>query len=94
MTQPASCLVRAAARSSSGDEMSCISNWKKSKKPLEVISVESTDLNAKNSAGLTPLALSMSEELNDVAELLLKSGASVNVTDANGNTLLHLALTG
>ena len=54
----------------------------------------STDLDVKNSAGLTPLSLSMSEELDEVAELLLKSGASVNVTDANGNTLLHLALTG
>ena len=61
---------------------------------VNVLLVESTDLNAKNSAGLTPLALSMSEEMNEVAELLLKSGASVNVTDANGNTLLHLALTG
>ena len=54
----------------------------------------SADLDVKNSAGLTPLSLSMSEELDEVAEILLKSGASVNVTDANGNTLLHLALTG
>ena len=58
-----------------------------------VILVDSADLDAKNSAGLTPLALSMSEELEGVSELLLKSGASVNVTDADGNTLLHLALT-
>ena len=43
----------------------------------------SADLDVKNSAGLTPLSLSMSEELDEVAELLLKSGASVNVTDAN-----------
>ena len=61
---------------------------------VNVLLVESADLNSKNSAGLTPLALSMSEELNEVAELLIKSGASVNVTDVNGNTLLHLALTG
>ena len=51
----------------------------------------SADLDVKNSAGLTPLSLSMSEELDEVAELLLKSGASVNVTDDNRNTLLHLA---
>ena len=43
-------------------------------------------------AGLTPLALAMSSQLHLVAELLLKSGANVNVTDADGNTLLHLAL--
>ena len=47
----------------------------------------SADLDVKNSAGLTPLSLSMSEELDEVAHLLLNSGASVNVTDANGNTV-------
>ena len=61
---------------------------------VNVVLVDSADLDVKNSAGLTPLALSMSEDLEGVSELLLKSGASVNVTDSDGNTLLHLALTG
>ena len=42
--------------------------------------------------GKTPLALAMSEELHDIANLLLQSGANVNVTDNEGNTLLHSAL--
>ena len=42
--------------------------------------------------GLTPLALSLSHDLPEIADSLLKSGANVNITDSNGNTLLHLAL--
>jgi ankyrin repeat protein len=50
------------------------------------------NFNIKNSSGLTPLALALSEDLHEIATDLLKGGASVNVTDANGFTLLHSAL--
>ena len=46
----------------------------------------------KNSSGLSPLALALSEELQDTATELLKGGADVNVTDNEGLTLLHLSL--
>lgn len=50
------------------------------------------NFNLKNSSGQTPLGLALSQELPDIATQLLKAGASVNVTDVNGLTLLHSAI--
>lgn len=50
------------------------------------------DFNIKNSAGLTPLAAALSDNLPEIATTLLKGGANVNVSDCNGNTLLHSSL--
>ena len=50
------------------------------------------DFNLKNSSGLSPLALSLAEELQDTASVLLKGGADVNVTNNEGFTLLHSSL--
>ena len=50
------------------------------------------DFDVKDSKGMTPLALSMSEQLYEVATELLQAGSNINVADSDGNTLLHLAL--
>ena len=50
------------------------------------------DFNLKNSAGLSPLALALSEDLHETAGVLLKGGADVNVTNNEGFTLLHSSL--
>ena len=50
---------------------------------------------AKNNFGKTPLLLAVQARQGvDVAELLVKHGASVNWTDENGVTLLHFAAAG
>jgi ankyrin repeat protein len=46
----------------------------------------------KNSAGHTPLALALLMDASDVASDLLRHGASVDILDHNGLTLLHSAI--
>lgn len=52
------------------------------------------DLNIKNSQHQTPLALAIGLKLMEVAELLINSGANVDVRDEEGYTLLHRAIMG
>uniref|UniRef100_A0A7S1XQ26 WW domain-containing protein n=1 Tax=Phaeomonas parva TaxID=124430 RepID=A0A7S1XQ26_9STRA len=49
------------------------------------------NLNASNSDGNTPLHLVVSKAFKQGTELLLSSGAKVDVTNAEGKTCLHLA---
>ena len=52
----------------------------------------SADLNLKDSLDRTPLSLALSKGMHDVAVALLRGGASVNVINSTGLTLLHLAI--
>jgi ankyrin repeat protein len=49
-------------------------------------------LNIRCSAGMTPLLLAVSRNLEKSALLMLKKGAQLEDRDANGNSLLHLAV--
>lgn len=51
-------------------------------------------LNAKNSAGLTPLLLAFSLRRIMAAKLLIKAGADSTARDTSGRNLLHLILVG
>lgn len=53
-----------------------------------------TSLNAKNSAGLTPLLLAFSLRRLMAAKLLIKTGADPTARDSRGRNLLHLILSG
>ena len=50
------------------------------------------DLNLKDSKDRTPLSLALAKGLHEVAVRLLKGGASVNVSNSAGLTLLHVAI--
>ena len=50
------------------------------------------DLNLKNSADETPLALALSKGYNHLASQMIQSGADVNVTDGSGMSLLLKAI--
>ena len=49
------------------------------------------DINHRTKEGVTALLLAISLEKIDVAENLIKNGANVNISDAQGITPLHLA---
>lgn len=50
------------------------------------------NLNLKNSKQQTPLSLALKLGLHSVAQLLIDEGASVNITNSDGLTLLHEAI--
>ena len=50
------------------------------------------DLNLKNSADETPLALALSKGYNHLGSQMIQSGADVNVTDGSGMSLLMKAI--
>ena len=58
---------------------------------LERLLAEGVDLEARDSAGLTPLVLAAQDGSADVVALLLAHGADVSATVADGWTPLHAA---
>ncbi|KAF0300090.1 Rabankyrin-5 [Amphibalanus amphitrite] len=50
------------------------------------------DLNLKDSNDRTPLALALDMNMNEVALELIRGGASVDIPDLEGDTLLHRAI--
>jgi ankyrin repeat protein len=58
---------------------------------LEVISNYKVNINHQAKDGATPLLLAISIEKYDLAILLIKAGADVNLSDNEGLTPLHLA---
>ena len=50
------------------------------------------NLNAKNSRDQTPLSLAIHSGQHSIAQMLINAGASVNIIDANGLSLLHSAI--
>lgn len=55
-------------------------------------SVVVPNFNVKNSKGQTPLSLALELNLFKVAQKLLGGGANIDVTDDEGQTLLHQAI--
>lgn len=49
------------------------------------------DVNAQNKRGETPLLVAVREGYDDIANALIAAGANVNIRNAEGQTLLHLA---
>ena len=50
---------------------------------------EGKEINITNSLGQTPLSIAIENNLLEVANLLIRNGADVNVWDNEGNTLMH-----
>ena len=50
------------------------------------------NLNVKNSRDQTPLSLAIQSGQHSVAQMLINAGASVNIVDANGLSLLHQSI--
>ncbi len=50
------------------------------------------DVNAQNKQGETPLLVAVREGYDDIAKALIAAGANVNIRNAQGQTLLHLAV--
>jgi len=60
--------------------------------PSEGLSTTVLDLNLKNSADETPLAVALGRGFNHLAQQMIQSGADVNVTDGSGLSLLLKAI--
>merc|ERR1719233_2417435 len=60
--------------------------------PSEGLSTTLLDLNLKNSADETPLAVALGGGFNHLAQQMIQSGADVNVTDGSGLSLLLKAI--
>ena len=57
----------------------------------QVLQGEGAGIDAQDSQGLTPLALAASEQQWDAVVLLLNAAAAVELSDSEGNTVLHIA---
>ena len=78
-----------------GNTLLHIAAQKGNKEVVEWLLAHKAEVNAKNSFGKTPLVFAVQAKGGaEIAEILIKSGASVNWADENGLTLLHLAATG
>lgn len=66
-----------------------LSIYPKRKQIIEILIRKGCLLNEKNKDFLTPLHLAIDQSHLDIADLLLKNGASVNVLDGLGQTALH-----
>ena len=52
-----------------------------------------TDVNTKNSIGMTPLHVAASDSHKEIADLLIAGGANVNGKTSRGSTPLEMAFT-
>ena len=59
---------------------------------LENISIEPTDLNAKNSLGQTPLILAIQTGYFHVIKFVLKNGADPSIPNQEGDNALHILI--
>ena len=50
------------------------------------------DLDHRNVSGLRPLDLAASRDQNDAAAAFIVAGANINAADANGDTVMHIAV--
>ena len=74
-----------------GNTLLHIAAQKGNKEVVEWLLAHKAEVDAKNSFGKTPLVFAVQAKGGaEIAEILIKSGASVNWADENGLTLLHL----
>lgn len=62
------------------------------RKGLLSLAIMKPDLNVQNSAQQTPLSLAIERNHMEISEMLINSGADINIRYRNGLTLLHRAI--